>query len=71
MTLGDLFAIHFNKSEADGITEIGFRFLGLDFIMGIMHRLEDWLFPFSFLPSKRGFYIQSCFLGGFIGRKPE
>lgn len=71
MTLEDFFKFEVEASEADRMLQLYVRIFGLDIVLGLFGYLNDWRFPFQFMPKLRGFYLQVIFAGLFVGRLKE
>ena len=69
--MNNYFGFKFKTTPSERQVELTSRWLGIDFSLIACGYLEDWVFPFMFVPSLRGAYLQAWFLGIFIGRLRE
>lgn len=70
MKLTDILDFTADASKEERTLDLTLR-VGLDFSVAAYGFLNDWVFPFMFVPSLRGIYLQVLGLGLFIGRFKE
>lgn len=71
MKFSDIFDISVYGNKAERAFNITLRIFGLDIDVSLYGYLDSWIFPLLLVPSLRGMFAQSLFLGIFIGRLKE
>ena len=68
MVFKDVFDLSFNGSKQDRVCSVTLRLFGVDVDIALYGYINDVIFPVMIVPSLRGIFMQSLFLGVFIGR---
>lgn len=68
LKLKDVFDVDWNGSRKERTCNLTLRLFGIDFDVALYGFLDNWVFPFMFVPTLRGFFLQSLFVAVFIGR---
>ena len=71
MKITDVFDLSFYSNKEERAFNVTLRIFGIDIDISLYGFLDSWIFPILVVPSLRGMFFQSLFLGIFVGRLKE